>query len=249
MTTMIHKHIDDKHRVPLAIISSMEQSNGGEGVSPTQGGDKMDKLFAFGRPSKTFRPRKTIPVGSKGATLKRHIEATLGTGNMLQAVALPEGEDLNEWLAVNTVDFYNAINILYATLDQYCTLRKCPVMSAGQKYEYLWADGVKVKKPQKLPAPEYINNLFDWVEAQIDNPVLFPQQYGVPFPPNFQDVVRTMFKRLFRVYAHIYHSHFRDVVNLDVQRHLNTCFKHFVYFVTTFKLVEAKELAPCQGAD
>ncbi len=206
----------------------------------------MDKLFAFGRPSKTFRPRKTIPVGSKGMTLKRHIEATLGTGNMLQAVALPEGEDLNEWLAVNTVDFYNAISMLYAALDEFCTTRKCPVMSAGQKYEYLWADGIKVKKPQKLTAPEYINNLFDWIEAQIDNPALFPQQYGVPFPPNFQDVVRTMFKRLFRVYAHIYHSHFRDIVNLGAQKHLNTCFKHFVFFVKTFELVEAKELAPCQ---
>jgi hypothetical protein len=28
------------------------------------------------------------------------------------------GEDLNEWLAVNTVDFYNAISMLYATLGR-----------------------------------------------------------------------------------------------------------------------------------
>ena len=45
----------------------------------------------------------------QGLTLKRHIEATLGQGNIREAVRLPPGEDLNEWLAVNTVDFYNAV--------------------------------------------------------------------------------------------------------------------------------------------
>lgn len=35
------------------------------------------------------------------------------------------------------------------------------------QYEYLWADGLKVKKPVRLAAPEYINALFDWIEAQV----------------------------------------------------------------------------------
>ena len=35
------------------------------------------------------------------------------------------------------------------------------------QYEYLWADGVRVKTPVKLSAPDYINALFDWVEAQV----------------------------------------------------------------------------------
>ncbi len=66
--------------------------------------------------------------------------------------------------------------------------------------------------------------------AQMDNPRIFPQQYGEPFPPDFQAVVRTVFKRLFRVYAHLYHSHFRHVCSLGEEAHLNTCFKHFVSF-------------------
>lgn len=65
---------------------------------------------------------------------------------------------------------------------------------------------------------------------QMDDPRIFPQQYGVPFPYNFMDVVRTVFKRLFRVYAHIYHTHFRSVCGLGEEAHLNTCFKHFMYF-------------------
>lgn len=38
----------------------------------------------------------------QGAQLRKHIDATLGSGNLREAVKLPTGEDLNEWLAVNS---------------------------------------------------------------------------------------------------------------------------------------------------
>lgn len=34
---------------------------------------------------------------------------------------------------MNTVDFYNAISVLYSTLAEFCTERSCEVMSAGSK--------------------------------------------------------------------------------------------------------------------
>ncbi len=46
---------------------------------------------------------------------------------------MPPGEDIQEWLAVNTVDFYNAISVLYSTLAEFCTEGSCEVMSAGSK--------------------------------------------------------------------------------------------------------------------
>jgi len=52
--------------------------------------------------SKTFKPKKHIPEGSHGYELMKHAEVTLGSGNLRLAVALPEGEDLNEWVAVNS---------------------------------------------------------------------------------------------------------------------------------------------------
>ncbi|GMQ07416.1 hypothetical protein CsSME_00051609 [Camellia sinensis var. sinensis] len=124
------------------------------------------------RNQKTFRPKKSAPSGSK---LQNHIDATLGSGNLREAVRLPPGEHPNEWLAVN-------------------------------KY------------------------LMDWIEAQLDDKSIFPQKLGASFPPNFQDVVKTIFKRLFHVYAHIYHTHFEKIVSLKEEAHLNTCFKHFVLF-------------------
>ena len=35
------------------------------------------------------------------------------------------------------------------------------------QYEYLWADGIKVKRPTKCSAPDYVNQLFDWIESQV----------------------------------------------------------------------------------
>jgi MOB kinase activator 1 len=57
----------------------------------------------------------------------------LGQGNLLEAVRLPPGEDFTEWLAVNTVDFYNAISVLYSTLAEFCTEKNCEIMCAGSK--------------------------------------------------------------------------------------------------------------------
>jgi len=196
--------------------------------------------------NKTFKPRKNIPEGTHQYDLLKHAEATLGSGNLRSAVMLPEGEDLNEWIAVNTVDFFNQINMLYGTITDHCTAESCPVMSAGPKFEYLWADGTSVKKPIKCSAPQYIDYLMTWVQNQLDDESLFPSKIGVPFPKNFVSIAKTMLKRLFRVYAHIYHNHFPQVVNLGEEAHLNTSFKHFIYFVQEFNLIEKRELSPLQ---
>lgn len=83
-----------------------------------------------------------------------------------------------------------------------------------------------------------------WIQGQLDDESIFPSKIGVPFPKNFQQIVKNMFKRLFRVYAHIYHAHFQKIMSLGEEAHLNTSFKHFIFFVQEFKLIETKELGP-----
>lgn len=201
--------------------------------------------FLFGKAGgKTFKPKKDIPEGTHQHELLRHAAATLGSGNLRLAVVLPAGEDLDEWVAVNTVDFFNQINMLYGTITEYCTPEKCPIMSAGPKYEYHWADGQQVKKPLACSAPQYIDYLLTWVQDHLDNEQVFPSKIGVPFPKSFQSIAKTIYKRLFRIYAHIYHEHFNEVISLQEEAHLNTSFKHFIYFVEEFSLVEKKELSP-----
>ncbi|XP_047947275.1 MOB kinase activator-like 1A [Salvia hispanica] len=195
------------------------------------------------RNQKTFRAKKGSTSGIKSQHLKRHIDSTLGSGNLKEAVRLPPGEDVNEWWAVNTLDFFNHVNVLYSTLTEFCTPATCPTMTAGPKYEYRWADGVTIKKPIAVSAQQYVDYLMDWIEAQFNDESIFPQKLGNPFPRNFHDVVKTILKRLFRVYAHIYHSHFQRIVSLKEEAHLNTCFKHFMLFTSEFGLIEKAELA------
>ena len=96
----------------------------------------------------------------------------------------------------------------------------------------------------QVPAPEYIDYLMEWVDIQISDPDLFP--VGESYPENFSSVCKVILKRLFRVYAHIYHSHFTQFVSLGTESQLNENFKRFVFFVVEFNMVGKSELAPLQ---
>lgn len=47
-----------------------------------------------------FKPRSSTR-GTSSYQLRKFAEETLGSGSLRKAVKLPEGEDINEWLAVN----------------------------------------------------------------------------------------------------------------------------------------------------
>jgi MOB kinase activator 1 len=77
------------------------------------------------------------------------------------------------------LDFYNTTNLLYGSITEYCTPTECPQMSAGSQYEYLWADGVIVKKPVRVSAPEYVDLLMNWIEGFINDEKVFPSTPGM----------------------------------------------------------------------
>jgi len=184
--------------------------------------------------------------GSKRFELHKHLQATLGSGDLSQAVKLPPGEEIDEWIAVNVLDFFNQINLLYGSITEHCSKDTCPIMSAGPKYEYLWADGVKVKKPMKVSASEYADLLMTWVQGIFEDEAVFPPDEETAFPENFISIMKQVFKRLFRIYAHTYYSHAQQIIDLGVEAHLNSSFKHFYLFVKEFELVETIEMAPLQ---
>ena len=72
------------------------------------------------------------------------------------------------------------------------------------------------------------------------------QKLGMKFPPDFQNTIRNIFRQLFRVFAHIFHSHYEKILHLSAEGHLNTLFGHFISFGREFDLLDKKELAPMQ---
>ena len=160
---------------------------------------------------------------------------------------LPENEDLREWLAANTVDFFNEISLLYGLVADDASRFSKPGEGFPPGFEYRWADGVQIVKPIRCSSPEYVDYVMTWVEDQINNEDVFPIDEENPFPDDFVSYVRTIFKRLFRVFAIVYHRHFHCVEQLDAARHLNTCCKHFVFFALEFDLLDDKEMLALKG--
>lgn len=88
----------------------------------------LSSLFSNPRTRAPFKPKSNR--GTSSWQLKQYAEATLGSGSLRKAVKLPEGEDRDEWLAVNIVDFYNQINLLYGAITEFCSPQSCPEMKA-----------------------------------------------------------------------------------------------------------------------
>jgi MOB kinase activator 1 len=128
------------------------------------------------------------------------------------------------------------------------------------RFEYLWQDSENYKKPTKMPAPAYIEQLMSWVQSNIDNEQVLPSRIGehtrlphawtgiwandsagVPFPKSFPALVRQIFKRMYRVYAHIYCHHYPVIRELGLEPHLNTSFKQYVLFIDEHNLASGKD--------
>ena len=52
---------------------------------------------------------------------------------------------------------------------------------------------------------------------------------------------------MFRIFAIIYHSNYKAIEKAEAVAHLNTCFRHFMFLVYEFKLVEPDELKALPG--
>ena len=95
-----------------------------------------------------FRDGKgTVKLTKKHSTLKRDMlsqmtSRTLGTGSMRAAVTLPQGEDRAEWIAANTVDFFNELSLLYGLVSEQAQEKYSkPGEGFPSGFEYRWADG------------------------------------------------------------------------------------------------------------
>ncbi|CAO3684197.1 unnamed protein product [Umbelopsis vinacea] len=166
----------------------------------------------------------------------------LSSDNLRKISQLPAGETEQDWITINLLEFFQHIMALYATISSYCTSSTCPSMTAGANYEFFWAqDG---KKPIKVSAPHYTELLRSWIIGSLQNDQLVPEHPGEEFPKDFHKRISPIYKRLFRVYAHIYHSHFEQIQALDERLAFDLSCKHFILFAKEFTLIDQNSLNP-----
>ena len=75
----------------------------------------------------------------------------------------------------------------------------------------------------------------------------FPPHSGRDFPASFAYTAKHIYKHLFRVFAHLYHAHFDQILHLSIEAHFNSLFAHFLAFGKEFDLLVMKDLMTPQG--
>ncbi|XP_010219328.1 PREDICTED: MOB kinase activator 2 [Tinamus guttatus] len=120
-------------------------------------------------------------------------------------------------------------------------LRRCKCGNTFNSFhrQYYWYDerGKKIK----CTAPQYVDFVMSSVQKLVTDEDVFPTKYGKEFPNSFESLVKKICKYLFHVLAHIYSSHFKETLALELHGHLNTLYTHFILFIREFNLVDPKE--------
>lgn len=165
---------------------------------------------------------------------------------------MPPGESCAAWVAVHAIDFYNDVSTIWAVMmsDPYLNSFK-----AGEGFpsgvEYRWSEGGS-SEAVSVSAPVYIDKVLAWIAEQINDETKFPDEddeqkaLRVFQTPQFAALCGQIFRRLFRVYGIIYSSFFGTLEALEMAPHLNSCFKHFMFFCTEFGLLPEREMEPLE---
>jgi Mob1/phocein family len=140
-----------------------------------------------------------------------------------------------------------------------------------RSHTYTWLNSNK--EPVKVPASQYIGLVQRWIVGKLSDNKVFPTdrlpENGAPvndtpgrdwigkstgYPENFYTDCKTIFRQIFRVYAHVYHSHWLDPFwhvhssnpPSSGWTDLNSCFVHFITVAKLFGLLTEKDLEPMQ---
>ena len=208
----------------------------------------MVNVFLANEGNKTTKVKKVYSTSTQKrlSQLKHTSWSTLGSSNLHLIVQTPNGEDENDWVALHITDFYNELVILGEMATTSDDAEK--FSAAGKGFPpgmiYKWREG-KGKKPQTVSGPEYVNYTLAYVDGVVNNPAVFPQTDEDKFPEDFIDVAKDLYVKLFRVFAILYGAFLESLKAMDVSQHLNTSFKHYVYFGICHSLMPPeKELTP-----
>jgi MOB kinase activator 1 len=190
------------------------------------------------------------PVGKNTGVFKLHLQAkaTLGTSAEVRAgVKLPPRTDRDSWIAAQLLILFENAQFMAAMLSSEevnCNDESCPLMGAGDYVNYYWSDETS-RHPVELSAPDYIQKLLDYTFSKLHDQAVVPTD-GSPFPADFEKTASKLVKRIYRIYAHAYMSHFEEFRENEVEAELNSFFKHLLCFAEEFDLMQDKDFSPLE---
>ena len=109
----------------------------------------------------------------------------------------------------------------------------------------MWSDGVTFVEPVSIPARTYMKFCLLWTQKQLKDPMLVPSTSDASYPKDAHSTWKMVYRRLFRVYAHLYINHQDDFDKHGVMGAvLNCMLRRLILFGIEGKLTSKKELEP-----
>lgn len=177
-------------------------------------------------------------VESSGKALRPEVVQLPGDGSVCK----------EDWLAAHVVDFYNELAVVVCSEAVVKSSKQYQEPGEGfpPHWEYRWPG--KDGRAVRMTGPQYALEVMRWIPKLAKRK--FPSSSG-SYPADFEEgTCKPIFKRMFRVFAILYHRHFDAIEEqADTTRQLNGLFEHFMFFAAfEFSLIEARELEPLKGA-
>jgi MOB kinase activator 1 len=95
-----------------------------------------------------------------------------------------------------------------------------------------------------VSAPMFMRKFMEWSESLLRDDRVFPVSATHGYPPDFFSQVRHMYKRMLKVYGHIYLNHLVAFNDEAESTALNTSLLHFYLFGREFGLMSDQEVGP-----
>jgi MOB kinase activator 1 len=165
--------------------------------------------------------------------------ATIGSAKVQDSVCVPPGIPVDAWIAAQLCTHYQHAVHVVNLMHDICVEETCPRMSAGH-ISYFWVDD---ENPvlQDMCAYQYMRKTVDYMDEKMRDQKLFPVD-GLRFPAQFLPMVKTLCKRMLRMYGHVYLSHKETTIyDRAAGGRLNLYYEHFLYFLREFKLLSTEE--------
>lgn len=155
----------------------------------------------------------------------------------------PPGFTNNDWIIINLVDFLQRVELLYSSCSLFCTSDTCPLFNAGPRYCYFWLDDDSSKSLQ-VSAPEYFDALKRYIKRNLNNKSLFPDDLDDELSSKAVNVIQTSYRRLFRILAHLYVCHFKDISklgDLNFFEVMNTILTHYANIALIYNICSIED--------
>jgi MOB kinase activator 1 len=199
-------------------------------VRPTELTKKHTMLFA-----------PTVRILTPKYSQMTKVTGVVLTSDFVSLSECPITHTSTDWIIVNCIDFMNRIDLFFSSCSLFCTVSTCPMFNAGPQYQYFWEDADTA--PVQLSAPEYFNTLKRWIRRHLSDRILFPRESGTEMSEAAAGVMQTAYRRMLRVFAHMYTCHFHEIQKQNMEPVANTLLAHYLMFVVMNQLVPREELS------